>query len=57
MGGARFSGLETPTYRELSETMELTRELLKRFDGGLAWFASELKANGATLRRRLRDAE
>ncbi|MCB1087328.1 MAG: sigma-54-dependent Fis family transcriptional regulator [Verrucomicrobiae bacterium] len=55
--GARLAGTETPTYRELSETVEaeLIRELLRRFDGKLARMASELQANRATLRRKLRE--
>ncbi|MCB1228970.1 MAG: sigma-54-dependent Fis family transcriptional regulator [Verrucomicrobiae bacterium] len=45
-----------PTYRDLSETIEseLARQLLERFDGKLARLASELQANRATLRRKLR---
>lgn len=54
--GERLDDDPPPAYRDLSETLEreLIRELLKRFDGKLARLATELKANRATLRRRLR---
>jgi DNA-binding NtrC family response regulator len=53
---ARFRQGSTPTYRELSETLEtgLIRELLPRYGGRLARLASELQANRATLRKRLK---
>jgi DNA-binding NtrC family response regulator len=55
--GARMSGNPPPTYRDLSEVLEaeLLRELLRRHDGKLARLASEMKANRATLRRKLRE--
>lgn len=48
---------ERPTYSDLAETLEtsLLKELLPHFDGKLARLATELKANRATLRKRLRD--
>jgi len=53
---SRFRLTTQPSYRELSESLEagLLRELLKRYDGRLARLAGELKANRATLRRRLK---
>jgi len=53
---ARFRQESAPTYRELSETLEtgLIRELLPRFGGRLARLATELQANRATLRKRLK---
>jgi DNA-binding NtrC family response regulator len=56
---ARFRQGTSPTYRELSETLEtgLIRELLPRYGGRLARLASELKANRATLRKRLKGAQ
>ncbi len=52
----RFQLETPPTYHELSQALEagLLRELLSRYDGRLARLASALKANRATLRRRLR---
>lgn len=52
----RFRQGSPPTYRELSETLEtgLIRELLPRYGGRLARLASELQANRATLRKRLK---
>jgi DNA-binding NtrC family response regulator len=54
----RFRNETAPTYRELSETLEtgLIRELLPRYGGRLARLASELQANRATLRKRLKKA-
>jgi DNA-binding NtrC family response regulator len=52
----RFRQGSSPTYRELSEALEtgLIRELLPRYGGRLARLASELQANRATLRKRLK---
>ena len=54
---SRIQGSPPPTYRDLAESLEaeLLRELLRHFDGKLARLASELKANRATLRRKLRE--
>lgn len=54
--GDRLQSDPPPSYDELSEVLEaeLIRELLRRFDGKLARMAAEMKANRATLRRKLR---
>jgi len=56
---ARFQNETAPTYRELSETLEtgLIRELLPRYGGRLARLATELQANRATLRKRLKGTQ
>ncbi|MDH4410949.1 MAG: sigma 54-interacting transcriptional regulator [Verrucomicrobiales bacterium] len=53
---SRFRQESVPTYRELSEALEtgLIRELLPRYGGRLARLATELQANRATLRKRLK---
>ncbi|MCB1063213.1 MAG: sigma-54-dependent Fis family transcriptional regulator [Verrucomicrobiae bacterium] len=54
---ARLREDPLPTYRDFSESLEgeLIRDLLGHFDGKLARLAKELKANRATLRRKLRE--
>lgn len=53
----RLAEGDSPSYADLSNALEtaLIRELLSRYDGRLARLAADLKANRATLRRRLRD--
>lgn len=53
---ARLGEDPLPTYRELADAIEseLLRDLLGHFDGKLARLASEMKANRATLRRKLK---
>lgn len=55
--GAKLAANPAPEYRQISGALEaaLLRELLLRHDGKLARVASELKANRATLRRKLRE--
>jgi len=52
----RISSEPRPTYRDLSESLEsgLIGELLPRYGGRLARLATDLRANRATLRKRLR---
>lgn len=54
--GDRLQSDPPPSYDELSAALEaeLIRELLRRFDGKLARMAAGMKANRATLRRKLR---
>jgi two-component system nitrogen regulation response regulator GlnG len=55
--GLQLGSGSPPEYHDLADALEtgLLRELLRRYDGKLARLASELKANRATLRRKLRD--
>lgn len=52
----RFGMSPAPNYRDLAEALEtgLLQELLPRYGGRLARLATDLRANRATLRKRLR---